>query len=287
MTEQVVTGTALYFRGISSTYTPPQLVEHCQKLGLSWAAVGSVWQQIDEKTGHLRTSLMNSAEKCRTYLDALASAGIAPYVWGYPWDGGTDDFVRLMDESSGDHKNFLLDPEVGMTPKMNRATQADLARSRAMASKIVSELRARHAKRIGLSTYGVVPHWFPLDAFLRAGLDFAGGQTYTDDATVDKSIAQFLHAFSEAGVDIQLVPNFGCYKWVVVSGERKAYAKTGPEQDHHLMEFIDEGEPVHAVIGWADNFVRFDPLGKPSNGASIARFGRLMGRGACSLPRAA
>src|SRR5258706_517386 len=171
MTEQVVTGTALYFRAISNTYTPQKLVEHCQKLGLSWAAIGAVWQQPDKATKRLKTSMMNSVEKCRLFLDALALAGIAPYVWGYPWDGGTDEFIRLMDEASGDHKNFLLDPELGMAPRMARSSPAEIAHSKAMAAKIVSELRSRHAKRIGLSTYGVVQHWFPLDAFLRAGLD--------------------------------------------------------------------------------------------------------------------
>jgi len=289
-----VKGTALYFRAISATHSPAELVRRCKALGLTWAAIGAVWQEFDRKAGRLKTGWMNPPEKCREFLDALAGAGIDGYVWGYPWAGMVDQFISGMVEASGDHRKVLLDPELGMSPPKDPkvwkpATDGpSLAAARAMASKLVVGLRRSGATRIGLSTYGVVPRWFPLDAFLREGLDFAGGQTYTDDARVDSSIASFLEAFKAAGLepgDVQLVPNFGTYSWEQAGGERRARAKTEAEQAHHLMEFVDEGEPVRALVGWAANFVRWDAHGAPvGNGRALARFSGQMARGACALP---
>lgn len=294
MTEQVVKGTALYFRAISagkSALTPEELMRRCKVLGLSWVAIGAIWQDADRKAKRLRSGWMNRPEKCRAFLDALAAEGIDGYVWGYPWAGMVDEFIDGMIKASGDHRKILIDPELGMNPPINWGTKppldpASVAKARAMASKLMVGLRHAGARRIGLSTYGLVPRWFPLETFIREGLDFAGGQTYTEDARVDTSIADFEETFKAANVDIQLVPNFGTYSWdPLPGGERQARAKTEAEQDHHLMEFINEGEPVHALIGWAANFMKWDRLGNPvGNGKALARFSALMARGACALP---
>jgi hypothetical protein len=286
----VVHGTALYFRGISQRYpAPAQVVARCKALGLSWAAIGALWQDVPKGESRPRTQWMNSVAKLHMYLDALALAGITPYVWGYPWAGTgmVDEFVAGLIEASGDHKLILIDPEVGLNPlakdpktRSQASSPAAMAAARSMASKIVEGLRSAGAKQIGLSTYGGVPRWFPLDAFLRAGVDFAGGQTYTDDTTVQSSENSFLAAFEAAGVpQTQLVPNFGLYKHVMRDGRQIAASKTGPEQAAHLMEFVHCREPIHAVIGWAENFAT------AANGPEIAKFGPLMERGATALPR--
>jgi hypothetical protein len=281
-----VTGTALYFRGISQRYpAPEQVVQRCRSLKLSWAALGACWQ--DDSTGKVKTTLMNGIDKIHAYADALAAAGIIPYVWGYPWAGAVDEFIDVMDRASGDHKLILIDPEVGMNPiAKNPATRAQasqpaaMSAARAMAAKIVTGLRSKGAKKIGLSTYGNVPRWFPLDAFLREGLDFAGGQTYTDDTTVEGSEERFLQAIEAAGSQAQLVPNFGCYKFIQRDGRRIATSKSTAEQQAHLAEFVHTPGEIRAAIGWAENFVT------GSNAGPIAAFSDVMARGGTALPPA-
>jgi hypothetical protein len=276
MTEIVVRGTALYLRNIDRDHgTARAFAERCKAMGLSWLAISGVWQE--EREGRVKHGLVNTPQQCADFSRALADVGIVPYVWGYPWIGAEAAFVSDMLRCAGDHGLILLDPELGANPTRARSGPKK-EESNAHARKIVTGLRAGGAKRIGLSTYGNVPDWFPLRAFLRSGIDFVGGQTYTDDARVDTSIAQFLAEMRETNTDIQLVPNFGTYSWDGEGASRKARAKTPEELRSHLFEFVDEGEPVHALIGWAENFVtkRLEPV--------LASFARTMARGACSLP---
>jgi hypothetical protein len=280
MPEIVVRGTALYVRDINAERhkSPADFAARAKAMGLSWIALAAVWQDEENGRGRVQSKAMNSPAEIRAYADALASVGITPYVWGYPWLGAEETFIASMMRAAGDHKLILLDPELGANP--SRATSGEgKARANAHARRIVEGLRGAGAQRVGLSTYGNVPPWFPLRAFLGAGLDFVGGQTYTDDARVDTSIAQFLAEMRATGQDIQLVPNFGLYSWGFKDGERKARSKTPEELRSHLFEFVDEGEPVHALIGWAENFVspKLEPV--------LAQFARTMERGACSLPR--
>ena len=58
----------------------------------------------------------------------------------------------------------------------------------------------------------------------------------------------------------------------------KAKKKTAEELRLHLFEFINEGEPIDAVIGWAENFMT------DATWDELARFADLMRRGACDLP---
>lgn len=279
MAEQIVKGTALYLRNIDKDHgSPRDFAQRCKAMGLSWIAIAGIWQEL--RDGRVRSGFMNSAAECRAFADACALVGITPYIWGYPWQGAEREFTEGMMRCAGDHKLILIDPELGMNPTRSTAKGPKSAAERS-ALDIVHGLRTAGARRVGLSSYGIVPPWFPLVAFMRAGLDFAGGQTYTDDANVDRSIASYLEHMRWAGVDIQLVPNFGTYSWDTSGGARRARPKTPDELRSHLLEFIDEAEPVDAMIGWAENFVtkRLEP--------ELAKFSRLLARGACALPQVA
>lgn len=235
-------GTALYVR--HNNDPAAELAKRFKRIGLSWAAIGAVWQDSP-----IAQRYLNSPARCRELAKAMRDVGIVPYFWGYPWLGNEKLFVQAMVECAGDDALHLLDPELGMNPKRdphNMDGPNDSARI------IVSGLRAHGAKSVGLSTFGGVPSWFPLRAFLKAGVDFVGGQTYTDDGTIDDSIATFAREIALTGSHAVEVPNYGLYAKDGAGGFR---SKTTGELITHLAEFINEGEPVHAIIGWAENFL--------------------------------
>lgn len=243
-------------------------------------AIGGPWHA--PRNGRLKTGLMNSAQKVRAYSEALAKKGIEPWVWGYPWQGTEAKFAQQMAECAGDFKLGLLDPELGSNPSRSAR---QMAKANEHARLVVLHMKGEGFKECGLSSYGIVPKWFPLKAFTAAlqihfhGKTFIGGQTYTDDATVDRSIAMYLRYIEQSGGPMALVPNYGLYKWRKRPGKkRQAVPKTPLELHHHLSEFIDEAEPVYAMIGWAENFIN------QGQWAELARFSEWMRRGVCALP---
>jgi len=251
-------GLAIYLRSVYGATPDAAKLERdavafakrCKAMGLTWVALGAVWQEM--KAGVITTRFLNTPTECRAYAKALRDVGLIPYVWGYPWQGAEQRFVSGMIECAGDDGLHLLDPELGMNPSRDSSPNG-MTKANASATQIMSGLRADPAtKVIGLSTFGGIPGWFPLRAFLRAGVDFAGGQTYTDDTTIDTSIASFLAEMKLTGSTAQLVPNYGIYAHDADGTTRK---KTPAELSAHLDEFINEGEPVHALIGWASNFL--------------------------------
>ena len=277
-------GIALYVRHISKARhgTPRELAKRFADHGLSWVAIAGPWH--DTKGPRF----INKPATVRRYADAFAAAGVLPYVWGYPWQGTEKRFCDEMYACTRDHRLVLLDPELGSNPA--RSTKpAAMRRANANALELVLGARERGAKVVGLSTYGLAARaqrWFPLEAFLSAGVDFAGGQTYTSNRHVDASMDLFLDAIGDR--DIALVPNFGTYDFVkrdvskpLRGGNRRAIPKT-PERLHsHLSEFVDSHHQVEGMIGWAENFV-----GK-KQWRELARFADWMDRGACLLPESA
>lgn len=253
-TIDVIKGTSVYLRSMHGPGTPVAKVERgaveflrrAKHMGLSWVAIGGLWQ--DSVTQH---KFLNTPDECRIWAKVMQDAGIVPFVWGYPWQGDEQRFVDSMLDCAGDDGLILLDPELGMNPSRSDKPEA-MDKANASAGTIVHGLRSGGAKIIGLSTYGGLPKWFPLDAFLSAGIDFAGGQTYTEDKTIDTSIASYLAHMRKTTSTAQLVPNFGLYDR---NADGTARSKTPAELRVHLDEFVNEGEPVRAVIGWAENFL--------------------------------
>ncbi len=291
----VVDGLAQYVRRISTRRhgTPAEFAQRCHDNGMRWMAVAGPWQE--RRGTRIVTKMINDAKTCRRYLDALAKKGIAPFVWGYPWQGVEHAFGMAMRECAGEHMLALLDPELGANPERSRAP-ALFKRAEEHAHVLVAEMAERGFQVCGLSTFGSGYRisWFPLRAYVRALLEFfrwrtfVGGQTYTENERIDPSMADFLKVLERERCslsDVQLVPNFGLYKWEredyrkpMSASNRRAVRKTSAELLVHLTEFINEDEPVHALIGWAENFA------DRALWATMARFARMMRRGACALP---
>ena len=247
------TGLALYVRAISTTRhgSPAQLAKKLRDGGLSWVALAGPWHDAEG------TRSINRPSMVRRYADACATAGVVPYVWGYPWAGSEAAFIDELVEGAGDHARVLLDPELGISPT-RASTGRGKAAANARAELLVELLAERLGERgvVGVSTYGsgVALRWFPALAFTGAlerlfpSRSFIGGQTYTDDARVDPSIDGFRRAIAKAGPTVALVPNFGLY-----SRGGTVRAKTPRELERHLATFLDEPD-VAGLIGWAENF---------------------------------
>jgi hypothetical protein len=244
-------------------------------------AIGGPWQERG------KTRFINSPERCRELSHAFADVGVQPYIWGYPWMGMEEQFAEEMAACAVDFMLSLMDPELGSNPQ-RAGRGAGKTKANEHAWLVVEHMHRVGFDVCGLSTYGsgVRMRWFPLYAFARAlakyfpERTFLGGQTYTEDARVDPSITDFLRAINDVADlnTIQLVPNFGSYKFVKGSdGQRRAKSKTANELDLHFMEFVDEAEPVDALIGWADNFMT------PALWESFSRMAARMERGVCAL----
>lgn len=239
----VVQGSAIYLR---RTFEPASiLARRCKAMGLRWVAIGAVWQD-----GASASRFLNVPMRCQELARAMRDVGIVPYVWGYPWLGGEAVFIDRMVECAGSEPQYLLDPELGMNPSRDPNS---MTAPNASAASLVNGLRVRGAKVVGLSTFGGIPSWFPLRAFLKAGVDFAGGQTYTADDSIDVSVKSFASEIALTGSTAQLVPNFGLY---AKGGPQSYRSKTPDELRAHLSVFA--GEPIKAAIGWAENFLTPD-----------------------------
>jgi len=292
-------GTSLYVRHITKKRhgTPRQFARLCERNGLRWIALAALWQDV-RKDGRPYSKMINSIDTIAKYGAALEDQGIEVYTWGYPWQDREESFVERMVAASPTRR-ILLDPELGANPTRS-GSGAGKAKANDHATKLVT-LFADAADcpiSLGLSTYGSGWRlkWFPLLAFTRALVDrfggrtFIGGQTYTvgEDA-VDASIADMVTVIGKAGGAVQrydetlangcqVVPNFGTYARYS-SGPKKGDVrrKTGNELRAHLFGFINEGEPVDAMIGWAENFMT------EATWDALHEFAGLIDRGACEL----
>lgn len=284
MTTDCPEGLALYLRRYSrgSHGTPAQHMKKHRDAGAKWIAIAGPW---DDDDGGLR--YINRPDTCKLLLDAAYSAGLQPFIWGYPWLGREEAFADAMDACAGQYNCALLDPELGSNP-VRASSGPGKARADAGATKLVSLMAERFAGGVcGLSTFGsgVRFKWFPLNSFAAAlaqhfpKRSFIGGQTYTDDSVIDRSIADFVGVINKTGGglgNMKLVPNFGTY---ARTGDKASpyRAKTPVELDAHFMEFIDEREPVDAMIGWAENFMT------PGLWKSFSKMAERMDRGATRL----
>jgi hypothetical protein len=293
-------GTSLYVRRFSQERhgTPKQFAMLCADHNLGWIAIGGMWQDVS-KTGRPTSKWINKPDVIARYADALEKRGIETWVWGYPWQDREEQFVEGMAGAAG-HGRVLLDPELGANPTRSRKG-AGKAKANAHAAKLVKLFAEEGAlESLGLSTFGSGYRlaWFPLVAFTKAlgkhygGRTFIGGQTYTvGEGAVDLSIADMSKCITKAGYAVQqpgdlptsssieIVPNFGTYARDKIPGSKKTKVrkKTPAELRAHLYGFINDDEPIDALIGWAENFMT------PKLWDELARFAALMERGACKL----
>lgn len=272
------TGLALYVRRFNKQRhgTPASLMKRMADHGATWVAIAGPW---DDDDGGLR--FINKPDVCKSLIMAAKEQKLTPYVWGYPWLDREEQFADAMRACAGTDAHALLDPELGANPR-RIAKGSGFAKAEAGAEKLVSLMQDRFSGRIcGLSTFGSGLRfpWFPLRAYARAlalrfpNQSFIGGQTYTEDKRIDMSISDFASVAFAQNPKLEVVPNFGVYQ-KTATGYRP---KTAAELDVHFLEFIDEGEPVKGMIGWAENFMT------PELWKSFQRMSVRMERGATQL----
>lgn len=284
----VVSGAAVYVRKILPKRhgKPADFARRCQDDGLSWVAFAGPWH--DNKGPRF----INKPSVLRPYMDAAANLDIAPWVWGYPWQGTEKLWADQMCACANGYPHGISDDELGANPSRSKVGPK-FAKAEAHAVEIVERMKDIGFEYVGLSTFGSGSKmgWFPLKAYVVAlarvfpNESFVGGQTYTENKRVDPSIADFVLAIDRHGRNpnlrnkllVQFVPNFGLYKKV---GE-SAVPKTHDELIVHCTEFIDEAEPVKAAIGWAENFLT------KNNRPALRKFGEWLRRGVCAAPMGA
>jgi hypothetical protein len=234
-------GIGLYLRAVAGP--PAPLVKLFKDHHVHWMAIGGPWHD----SGGQR--LINSADTCRRYSEAFEAAGIHSYVWGYPWQGTESRFLDQM-QLCASFKRWLLDPELGINP-VRRSIGPAWNKAVTSARLLVGGAKAR-ANEVGMSTFGIPPKWFPVDEFTPC--DWGGGQTYTKNGLIARSLRLFRSKFAIT------IPNFGLYlPKPKVEGEKQKYrSKTPHELDTHLQIFLDESQnsPSFAMIGWAENFMK-------------------------------
>lgn len=273
-------GMSLYVRAISSSRhgTPKQFAKKVSDHGLPWIALGGPWHE--DRGGQNRDRFMNTPTTIRKYAEALAAAGVAPHVWGYPWWSRVAEFVEDMEKCSPEVvTGWLLDPELGMKKHASEAAE------------LVHLCRESNPYRVlGFTSYGMSKGHptFPWDEFAEPGgfypmeeCDYGSPQLYD---TPKAKVVQGMREYSELGFDV-VVPSFGLYKWVrkdpsqpLSSKNRKAVPLSVDELNRHLLSFVDSEIPVQAMIGWAENFCN-GPLWRV-----LQEWQARLERGACELP---
>ena len=274
-------GLALYVRQIRKNRhgTPAQLAKKFADHGASWVAIGGPWQEPD-KRNRVRIRYINRPETILRYAAAFKARDVTPYVWGYPWQGHEEAFIDAMETASNGLCGALLDPELGANPTKSSKAKPKRA-ANAHAHKLI-KLTAERFITCGVSTYGSAARfkWFPLNAFASAlqvhfgPAAFLGGQTYTNDTLVSRSIRDFSRVLDKHATSVHMIPNFGTYSRTA----GRVVPKKPFELYDHLGEFVDDVEPIYGLIGWAENFMT------PMLWRVFARFARQLERGVCSLP---
>ncbi len=246
-------GLGLFIRNMAVS-TIMQRVERMADAGITWAAIGTMWQDVDPVTGADTSRFINKPDVAKKISQALRSFGIDPWVWGYPWKGRHGDFVRgLQSASTDDTVGWVLDPEKGMkdkNPEVADHAARDLFRCC---------LESNPYRVIGFSSYGIPKGHptFPWDSFIQAGgfnpfeeCEFVSPQLYDEEVS---DILRGMKQYQELGGDY-LVPAFGTYKNVIVNGKRTTPNMTGAELSVHLQRFADiQAEfKIQAMIGWSE-----------------------------------
>jgi len=138
---------------------------------------GGVWQENLPRGG--KSAPLPSREVApnlrgralKKYAAAARERGIDVWIWGYPWAGGEDRFVELMQrcqEQSG-ASGWLLDPELGYKAGNHHAQdhghEEDI---RERASYLLDKCAAA-APKLGLTSFGVTRFHksLPWDIFLQ------------------------------------------------------------------------------------------------------------------------
>ena len=242
-------GLGLYIRRMSRR----TIEARCKKMadhGVTWAAIGAVWQRSTS------TTLINPPDVCHAIAEGLLKNRIQPWVWGYPWKGREVNFVAKMKAASFlAIQGWLLDPEKGA-----KDMDEDVAFAEAK-ELFWAVVRSNPYRVIGMSSYGLPRGHptFPWEAFgdISNGfnplkeVDFGAPQLY--DQTPAR-IRRGLEQWRARGFDV-LVPCFGTYRYDKDEDGLRIYPRMNePELTQHLQAFLDLKDEfsIPAVIGWSE-----------------------------------
>lgn len=105
----VPSGVGVFTRALRTSIvgSPRSLADHAKNLGLSFIPMLACWQDR-------RGITTPNDHALAPYAEALASAGIDTWLWGYPWAGGEETFVNALVSRAKTigARGVILDPEV-------------------------------------------------------------------------------------------------------------------------------------------------------------------------------
>jgi hypothetical protein len=207
------TGIGVYIRGLQEKIhgTPKQAAKKARDHGVSFVVILACWQDMMRGTKIVRTLRSNHSSFSRktrlnAYVSAFTEKGIDVWLWGYPWGGHEDSFVRAMKDATlfcnGQIKGWLLDPEIGY--KWSRRT---IMTRTEQAQKLMNlTLDAMdESLGLGITSYGVAkghPN-FPWNIFSQYG--FGSPQLYNlNNIMIKRGLEQWKkHGWSHLAPSVQ------------------------------------------------------------------------------------
>ncbi len=291
------TGMGLYARRLgNSTGGAKKLAKKAADHGLKHLELMGPWQEPAAKgSSRIATRTPNGIEKLLRYSEALASKGIAPLVWFYPWAGEEgrilEFLARLMDRGAP-IAGLLPDPELGSKWKGRKrpkkihsmrgaqgeairgktGTSRRTARSAAVRlmlglAQLVAEHESLRQHGVGVTSYGVLRYHktLPVEELLRTVPVWLSPQLYTaTPELVDEMISDWRAHAGNPGVAV--VPSFATFG-----------PNSGTKLLRHLISFVDGNENVHGLMGWSV------PQTSAREWDVIAVFAGWLERGLCAL----
>jgi hypothetical protein len=251
---KIPTGIGVYIRSLreSPRPDPKQHAKWLSDHGVSWAAIGTIWQDTD-KDGTPRNRWINRPGVVLGLAHELANIGVAPHIWGYPWHDRMPEFVEAFSKclhSDIPMAGFLPDPELGM----KRHPEA--------AREMFRQLRELNPfMMLGITSYGfpkghpTIPweEWsepgeegnWTLDA------DYYSPQLYDQStAGVNKGVQQSL----DLGFDA-IIPSFGAFRRIRLD-ERWWFPRMDKKQfEQHMAAFLWAKKQFSALICWSENLI--------------------------------
>lgn len=247
-------GIGLYLR-VMPPSTVKKRVKRMADNGVSFAAIATVWQDINRTTREPEDRVVNRPDVCKHIAGELMSRGITPLVWGYPMKGRHQQFADAIGESVTDSvAGVLLDPELRMKDR-DKEVAAQAARDLLWACTQINPYLP-----ILFTSYGFIrghptfpwAEFFPQDHKMPFGkVTVWSPQLYDQPAA---RILRGLREYCDAGATT-IMPSFGTYRFAKDLNGKKTYPRMPYSQlKQHLERFEVHREEfnINSMIGWSE-----------------------------------
>ncbi len=256
-------GTGIYMRRLSTKLDggPVVAAQRAADAGVRMIAIMGAWQEPGGS--RVKTTAPNAGIADR-YIAEFHRRGISAWLWGYPWGGAHEDFVRAMQSTAapGGIAGWLLDPELGMKwagggrpPKLPLGLVDTMRQGEAIAASVSGTQAVRRAqaaalmdasisalagRELAITSYGRAKFHanFPWKEFARRhnGRVIGSPQLYTAlPREVDAGIAEW----RAEGYEL-IVPSVGTFG-----------LRSGAKLHEHLSTFVDGVEDVRGFWFWS------------------------------------